>query len=99
MSLAINNPETGEQHEVQGLSQPLKIKFKTGSPEDGKKFECFYYKEESESWQSDGLTSVMNEGELECHSTHLTSFSPANAVDNTTQTGNFLIFTGKSFFL
>ncbi len=85
VSVAINNPDTGEEQTITGLQEPFKLKFKTGSPGSGQIFKCFYYNEDSQKWSSDGITSVVISGELQCSSTHLTSFSPADVKDNGTQ--------------
>ena len=86
VSVAINNPETGEEQIVTGLKQPFKLNFKTGVPGSGQTFRCFYYNEVKQRWSNDGITSIVIGGELQCFSTHLTSFSPADVRDNNTQT-------------
>jgi hypothetical protein len=85
VSVAINNPETGEEQTISGLKEPFKLKFQTGNPSNGQTFRCFYYNEINQKWSDDGITSIVIGGELRCSSTHLTSFSPADVHDNSTQ--------------
>ena len=87
MSVGINNPETGEEQTITGLKEPFKLNFKTGIPGSGQTFQCFYYNEVKQKWSNDGITSIVIGGELQCSSTHLTSFSPADVRDNSTQPG------------
>jgi hypothetical protein len=98
VSVSINNPETGDEQSITGLTKPFKLKFKTGNPASGQKFECFYYNEGIQKWSSDGITSIVIGGELQCSSTHLTSFSPADTKDNGTQSaGN--IYGGSLMYI
>ena len=85
VSVAINNPETGEEQTISGLKEPFKLNFKTGVPGSAQTFRCFYYNEVKQKWSNDGITSIVIGGVLQCFSTHLTSFSPADVRDNNTQ--------------
>ena len=45
-------------------------------PQAGKDYECRYWNDTSSEWASDGLTTiVVNSTEIDCNTTHLTSFT------------------------
>ena len=87
VSVSINNPETGDEQKITNLTNPFNLTFQTGKPSSGKTLRCYYYNKITAQWSSDGITSLVVGEQLQCLSSHLTSFSPAEVKENGTQTG------------
>ena len=83
MAITLYHPLTNVEMSVSDLNKKLVIKFKSSSAAS-----CYYYNKETKLWDNSGLTAEEGpNGELLCHSSHLTVFGASNnTIESSTTT-------------